>query len=57
MTPTENENEQRDATNETSANSQSGSIVETTRLTAAEAVPIDSDKSPTEMAGRFEICI
>lgn len=52
-TPTENDNEQREDTEQTSSNSQSGLIVEATPLTESEIVPIEADKSSAETASKF----
>lgn len=52
-TPTENDNEQREDTEQTSSNSQSGLIAEATPLTESETVPIETDKSSAETASKF----
>lgn len=52
-TPTENDNEQREDTEQTSSNSQSGLIVEAVPLTESETGPIEADKSSTETASKF----
>lgn len=52
-TPTENDNEQREDTEQTSSNSQSGLIVEAIPLTEAETGPIEADKSSAEAASEF----
>lgn len=53
MTPTEIDNEQREDTEQTSSNSQSGLIVEATPLTESETVPIEADKSSAEATSKF----
>lgn len=52
-TPTENDNEQREDTEQTSSNSQSGMAIEATPLTESEVVPIEADNSNTETVGKF----
>lgn len=55
-TPTGNDNDQREDTEQTSSNSQSGMVIEATPLTESEIVPIETDESRAETTSKFN-CI